>query len=151
MATFDEVVEEYWLKANKYSKLLDSKYRVRKPMPSDYYTQRTSRGNFRKFRQQRMNNLRMNYFIKKKFFNIDCLYRYQLQIEDAEILSHYDTVVFVDATKENTKNGWVVSKALQVALQSLSIRFEPRYVKLPWNFLAQLLGKPTYSSNHPLP
>lgn len=45
-------------------------------------------------------------FIKKKFFNIDCLYRYQLQIEDAEILSHYPTVVFVDATRENTENGF---------------------------------------------
>ncbi len=45
-------------------------------------------------------------FIKKKFLNVDLVYRYQLQIEDAEILSHYDTVVFVDATKQNTKNGF---------------------------------------------
>ena len=45
-------------------------------------------------------------FIKKKFFNIDCLYRYQLQIEDAAILSHYPTVVFVDATRDNTENGF---------------------------------------------
>jgi hydrogenase maturation protease len=45
-------------------------------------------------------------FIKKKFLNIDCLYRYQLQIEDAEVISHYATVVFVDATRENTENGF---------------------------------------------
>ena len=44
--------------------------------------------------------------IKKKFIHVDLLYRYQLQIEDAELLSHYPTVIFVDATKENTKNGF---------------------------------------------
>lgn len=45
-------------------------------------------------------------YIKKNFFEIDLLYRYQLQIEDAEILSHYSTVIFVDATKEATENGF---------------------------------------------
>jgi hydrogenase maturation protease len=44
--------------------------------------------------------------INKKFFNADFQYRYQLQIEDAELLSHYTTVIFVDATKEETKNGF---------------------------------------------
>lgn len=44
--------------------------------------------------------------IKRKFFNVDFQYRYQLQIEDAELLSHYTTVIFVDATKEETKNGF---------------------------------------------
>ena len=45
-------------------------------------------------------------YIKKNFFDIDLLYRYQLQIEDAELLSHYSTVIFVDATRENTENGF---------------------------------------------
>ena len=44
--------------------------------------------------------------IKNKFFNVDLVYRYQLQIEDAEQLSHYPTVIFVDATKEDTENGF---------------------------------------------
>lgn len=33
-------------------------------------------------------------------------YRYQLQIEDAELLSNYDKVIFVDATKEDTEEGF---------------------------------------------
>jgi hydrogenase maturation protease len=45
-------------------------------------------------------------YIKKIFFNVDILYRYQLQIEDAEILSHYRTVIFIDATKEVTESGF---------------------------------------------
>jgi len=46
-------------------------------------------------------------FLKEEGFkNIDLEYRYQLQIEDAELISHYDTVVFVDASKEITKNGY---------------------------------------------
>jgi len=44
--------------------------------------------------------------LNKQFIHVDLLYRYQLQIEDAELLSHYPTVIFVDATKENTKNGF---------------------------------------------
>ncbi len=31
------------------------------------------------------------------YANLDCEYRYQLQIEDAELISNYDVVVFVDA------------------------------------------------------
>jgi len=44
--------------------------------------------------------------IKMKFSNVELLYRYQLQIEDAELLSHYATVIFVDATKEHTDTGF---------------------------------------------
>ena len=33
-------------------------------------------------------------------------YRYQLQIEDAELISTYGTVIFVDATKEDTEDGY---------------------------------------------
>jgi hydrogenase maturation protease len=33
-------------------------------------------------------------------------YRYQLQIEDAELISNYDEVIFVDATKEETNDGF---------------------------------------------
>ncbi|WP_299547812.1 hydrogenase maturation protease [Seonamhaeicola sp.] len=34
--------------------------------------------------------------------NLDIEYRYQLQIEDAELMSQYDQVIFVDATKDET-------------------------------------------------
>jgi hydrogenase maturation protease len=44
--------------------------------------------------------------LKKQFDHVDFHYRYQLQIEDAELLSHYPTVIFVDATKEPLKNGF---------------------------------------------
>ena len=33
-------------------------------------------------------------------------YRYQLQIEDAELITNYDEVIFIDATKEETKTGF---------------------------------------------
>ncbi len=37
-------------------------------------------------------------------------YRYQLQIEDAELISHYDQVFFVDAHKQILENGFVIEK-----------------------------------------
>ncbi|MGI9531486.1 hypothetical protein [Lutimonas sp.] len=45
-------------------------------------------------------------YIEKIFPELDLLYRYQLQIEDAEIISFYSTIIFVDATKEKTENGF---------------------------------------------
>ena len=45
-------------------------------------------------------------FLKKQNTNIELEYRYQLQIEDAELISNYDRVIFVDATKENTEDGF---------------------------------------------
>lgn len=45
-------------------------------------------------------------YIEKSFPVIDCLYRYQLQIEDASIISSYDTVIFIDATHEATDHGY---------------------------------------------
>ena len=38
--------------------------------------------------------------------DIDLEYRYQLQIEDADLISKYDQVIFVDATKEKTEDGF---------------------------------------------
>ncbi len=35
----------------------------------------------------------------------DIEYRYQLQVEDAELISHYERVIFVDATRENIIDG----------------------------------------------
>jgi hydrogenase maturation protease len=36
----------------------------------------------------------------------DLEYRYQLQIEDAELISQYETVIFVDAVRKETKQGY---------------------------------------------
>lgn len=44
--------------------------------------------------------------IRKKSLNIDFVYRYQLQIEDAELISDYQTVIFADATKKSNKEGF---------------------------------------------
>jgi hydrogenase maturation protease len=45
-------------------------------------------------------------FLESENSDIDIEYRYQLQIEDADLISKYDTVIFVDATKEETENGF---------------------------------------------
>ncbi|RUA09418.1 MAG: Ni/Fe hydrogenase [Flavobacteriia bacterium] len=45
--------------------------------------------------------------IKSKGFNkYDLEYRYQLQIEDAELISRYQNVLFVDASKEKIEEGF---------------------------------------------
>jgi len=48
----------------------------------------------------------LDYLQTAKFENLDLEYRYQLQIEDSELLCNYKTVIFVDATKENTNDGF---------------------------------------------
>jgi len=55
--------------------------------------------------------------LEKEGFNIDnLLYKYQLMVEDAETISYYDTVIFVDACKENLKNGFSF-ETLQLSLK----------------------------------
>jgi hydrogenase maturation protease len=48
-------------------------------------------------------------------------WRYQLQIEDAELISHYDRVIFVDASKEQLPGGfawWPEKPANEVAFST---------------------------------
>ncbi len=45
-------------------------------------------------------------FLDEQNANVDLEYRYQLQIEDADLISEYDRVIFVDATKEETDDGF---------------------------------------------
>jgi len=47
-------------------------------------------------------------FLEEQNSDIDVEYRYQLQIEDADLISNYDTVIFVDATKEETEEGFYI-------------------------------------------
>lgn len=39
---------------------------------------------------------------------VDCEFRYQLQVEDADLIAGYDTVIFVDASQENLKEGFEI-------------------------------------------
>ena len=43
---------------------------------------------------------------ERKFKNVSLEYRYQLQIEDAELICGFDTVVFVDASRNELENGY---------------------------------------------
>ena len=43
---------------------------------------------------------------------LDCEFRYQLQIEDAELISHYDTVIFVDASHSKHNNGFEIKSCV---------------------------------------
>ncbi|TGV02156.1 hydrogenase maturation protease [Flavivirga rizhaonensis] len=45
-------------------------------------------------------------FLKTQNPHMDLEYRYQLQIEDAELILNYETVIFIDATKEDTGDGF---------------------------------------------
>ena len=38
--------------------------------------------------------------------DVDCEFRYQLQVEDALLVSHYDKVIFVDASHAKLSNGF---------------------------------------------
>jgi len=40
--------------------------------------------------------------------DFDLEYRYQLQVEDAELASHYNTVFFIDAHKAELKDGFII-------------------------------------------
>lgn len=56
----------------------------------------------------------------EKTVGTDIEYRYQLQIEDAELISKYSTVIFVDATKENIKDGFYTKPCLPSEQYSFS-------------------------------
>ena len=43
---------------------------------------------------------------KNEFEKASVEYKYQLQIEDAELIGKYDTVIFVDASKNDLINGY---------------------------------------------
>lgn len=51
-------------------------------------------------------------FLDEQNSGIDIEYRYQLQIEDADLISNYDRVIFVDATKEDTDEGFYLKPCL---------------------------------------
>ncbi len=52
--------------------------------------------------------------------NYDIEYRYQLQVEDAEIATNYDTILFVDAHKDLFKKGYIWEECLPKATESFT-------------------------------
>ncbi len=48
----------------------------------------------------------LDHLKEKQFLHLDLEYRYQLQIEDAELICNYDTVIFVDAVKGIITEGY---------------------------------------------
>jgi len=47
-----------------------------------------------------------DYIQEKVICLFDIEYRYQLQVEDAELISRYDTIIFADASHFRLKNGF---------------------------------------------
>ena len=83
--------------------------------------------------------------------NFDIEYRYQLQVEDAELISNYKKVYFVDACKNETKNGFFIKKCLPIETYSFtSHALSPEtilhlttnlYHKKPESFIVGISGK----------
>lgn len=48
----------------------------------------------------------LDFLKEKQFTHLDLEYRYQLQIEDAELICNYDMVIFIDATKDIIDEGF---------------------------------------------
>ncbi len=59
-------------------------------------------------------------FLEEQNSNIDLEYRYQLQIEDAELITNFTKVVFVDATKEKIPEGFYLKQCLPSEKYSFS-------------------------------
>ena len=64
--------------------------------------------------------LASEWILKEGIRNIDTDSNYQLNIEDAELIHHYDIVIFVDASCENEFDGFQFSR-LQPASDSKQI------------------------------
>lgn len=83
--------------------------------------------------------------------NFDIEYRYQLQIEDGELATHYDMVIFVDAHIDLFNDGFVWEECLPKATDSFtSHELDPRsilylsesiYNQRPKAFILGISGK----------
>ena len=62
----------------------------------------------------------LDYLKKNELEKIDIEYRYQLQIEDAELICNYDTVIFVDAVKDNLEEGFYFKECKSSSKYSFS-------------------------------
>lgn len=62
----------------------------------------------------------LDYIIERFPEKFDCEYRYQLQVEDAELISHYPVVFFVDAHLNQYENGFSVADCQPYAAYGIS-------------------------------
>jgi len=62
----------------------------------------------------------LDHLKEKQFAYMDLEYRYQLQIEDAELITKYDTVIFVDAVKNKLKGSFYFKECNPSAKYSFS-------------------------------
>ena len=62
----------------------------------------------------------IDFLMEQKIEVLDLDYRYQLQIEDAELISNYDRVIFVDATKEPTTDGFYLRPCSKVGMTEMT-------------------------------
>jgi hydrogenase maturation protease len=46
---------------------------------------------------------------------LDYEFRYQLQVEDAELIANYDVVIFVDASRDKLSGGFQVSRCISAS------------------------------------
>lgn len=83
--------------------------------------------------------------------NFDCEYRYQLQIEDAEMISHYQKVFFIDADKTPKTKGFTIQKCFPKETHHFSSHALPPetilylassvYSKNPESFIVGISGE----------
>jgi hydrogenase maturation protease len=83
--------------------------------------------------------------------NFDIEYRYQLQVEDAELASHYERIFFVDAHKNNLRDGYIIEKCIPVETHHFSTHELPpetvlyltnqMYNKFPNAFVIGITGE----------
>lgn len=62
----------------------------------------------------------LDFLTEKPFVHFDLEYRYQLQIEDAELIRNYETVIFVDAVKDKGKKGFYLKECKSSSKYSFS-------------------------------
>lgn len=89
-------------------------------------------------------------FGKKGYNEDNLLYKYQLMVEDAELIAEYETVIFVDACKTELKNGFEIERiypAEQVAFSTHEVPpnqilnlCENIYNKKPKAFMIKIQG-----------
>ncbi|MBT8301925.1 MAG: hydrogenase maturation protease [Maribacter sp.] len=82
--------------------------------------------------------------------NYDYEYKYQLQVEDAELISHYDVVYFVDAHKDQFDKGFTWGDGHPIATHSFTTHeLDPGtvlylsksiYDKLPKSYILGISG-----------
>ncbi len=64
--------------------------------------------------------------LEKEGFNSDnLLYKYQLMVEDAELIGEYETVIFVDACKTELKEGFKLEQLFSAKQVSFSTHAVP--------------------------